>query len=57
MALQWQPHKEMVAQLSLGRPQVADSSFSQKSNLAPSILSPRNLGQTPSVVNNNGVYC
>lgn len=57
MALQQQPHKEMVAELSLDRPQVAYSSFSQKSNLAISILPPWNLRQTPSVVNNNGVYC
>lgn len=57
MALQQQPNKEMVDQLSLDHPQVADSSFSQKSNLALSILSPRNLGQASSVVNDKGVYC
>lgn len=34
MALQQKPHKEMAAQLSLDRPQVADSLFRQKSNLA-----------------------
>lgn len=52
---EWQPHKGMVAQLSPNRPKV-DSSLSPKSNLELSVLSPRNLGQAPSLVNNNGVY-
>lgn len=55
-ALQQQPHKEVEAQLSPDLPQVADSSFSQKSDLALSTLPTRNLGQAPSVVNNNGVF-
>ena len=57
MALQQQPHKETLARLSLDRLQAADSSFSQKSNLALSILFLRNLGRAPSVVNDNGVNC
>lgn len=55
MALQYQPYKDMVARRFPDHPQVADSSFSQKSNLALSILSPRNLGQAASGLNDKGL--